>query len=289
MEQVKKVLIVGSKGMAGHAIYFYLKENTTYKVVDVARDSSFFTPKHEADISNVQVLEEILLKEKPDFVINCVGLLNQEAESNPDKAILLNSYLPHFIARKGALIGYKFIHISTDCVFSGSTGAYVETSFKDGKGYYAQSKALGEVTYGNNITLRTSIIGPELKANGIGLFNWFMNQTGEVNGYMQAYWTGVTTLELAKAITKLLEQEDITGLHHLVNSEKINKFDLITLFKKVFNKKDINISKYSAYTVDKSLIRTNHSFQYTVPDYEAMIIQMKEWIQNHPHLYKYKF
>lgn len=287
MEQMKKILIVGSKGMAGHVINFYLKENTSYQIVNIARDTQFFIPDYQVDVADFSTLETILSKEKPDFVINCIGILNQQAENAPDQGILFNSYLPHFLAKKGSEIGYKLIHISTDCVFSGKTGGYTENSLKDGKGYYAQSKALGEVLYGNNVTLRTSIIGPELKQNGIGLFHWFMNQTGQIKGYTNAYWTGITTIELSKAIISVVEQ-DLTGLYHLVNSEKISKFNLLSLFKKVLEKHDIVISEYPDYYVDKSLIRTDGTFKYTVPGYETMILEMKLWIKRHSYLYEYK-
>lgn len=288
MEQVKKIVIVGSKGMAGHVVNFYLKENTNHQVINIARDSDFFAPDYEADITDFSTMASILETEAPNFVINCIGLLNQEAEKNQDKAVLLNSYVPHFLAKKGEELKYKLIHISTDCVFNGSKGGYTEDSFKDGNGFYAQSKALGEVNYGNNVTLRTSIIGPELKQNGIGLFHWFMNQTGDIKGYTQAYWTGITTLELAKAIRSLIDQ-DITGLYHLVNDEKISKFNLITLFKDVFEMQKISVEQNSTYKVDKSLIKTNYSFNYDVHDYKTMVVEMKDWIQKHPQLYKYTF
>ncbi len=281
----KKILLIGSKGMAGHVIYHYLKENTNHKVVDIARDSDFFEPAYKLDVTQFDQLKTILAKEAPDVVINCIGVLNKDAEDNPDKAILLNSYLPHFVAKAGAELGFKLIHISTDCVFNGKKGNYTVADVKDGVGFYAQSKAMGEVTYGNNLTIRTSIIGPELK-NGIGLFHWFMSQTGELRGYTQAFWTGVTTIELAKAIAKVIDT-DPKGLYHLVYEEKINKFDLINLFKSVFEKQDVSITPYDGYYVDKSLVKDDTYFTYSVPSYRDMIEEMKDWMAAHKHLYKY--
>jgi dTDP-4-dehydrorhamnose reductase len=288
MEQVKKVFIIGSKGMAGHVIYYYLKEKTSYHIVDIARDNNFFIPSYNFDISNFSSLEDVLKKEQPDIIINCIGILNQDAEANPDNAILLNSYLPHFLARIGQSINCKVIHISTDCVFNGKRGNYAEDSFKDGIGIYAQTKALGELNYGNNLTIRTSIIGPELKQNGIGLFHWFMQQTGIIKGYSEAYWTGVTTIELAKAIVAAINQ-DLKGLHHLVNNERISKFELINLFKKIFKVSRLTIEKYDGYKVDKSLIRNYLGFDYQVPSYELMIEEMMIWISNHSAIYSYNF
>ncbi len=285
MESVKKVVILGSKGMAGHVIYNYLKQKTSHKIIDIARSSDSISPKYNLDVTNFTELEVILENEKP----NCIGVLNQDAENNPAKAILLNSYLPHFLAKIGASLSFKTIHISTDCVFNGKQGNYTEDSKKDGIGLYAQTKALGELTYDNNLTIRTSIIGPEIRQNGTGLFHWFMTQTGNINGYTKAYWTGITTIELAKAIVAAIDQ-DTRGLHHLVNNIKINKYELILLFKKVFETHNINIVKYAGYNVDKSLVKTNQNFNYVVPTYQTMIEEMKIWMLNNRNLYKhYKF
>lgn len=286
MEQVKKVLIIGSKGMAGHLIYQYFKEFSEFAVVDIARGTDSHTPAYQLDVTNFDLLSEVIRKEKPDYLINCVGVLNKDAEDHPDKSILLNSYFPHFLARLGTEQGFKVIHISTDCVFNGKKGGYTESSEKDGIGFYAQTKALGEITYGNHLTLRTSIIGPELKDNGIGLFHWFMQQDGTIKGYTQAYWTGVTTLELAKAIIEAIKQ-NISGLHHLVNAGKISKYDLVGLFKKVFNKESVFITPYDGYKVDKSLLKTNNEFDYSVASYEDMVEEMRDWINNNSHLYHY--
>jgi dTDP-4-dehydrorhamnose reductase len=220
----------------------------------------------------------------PDIVINCIGILNRDAEENPDKAILLNSYFPHFLARTGKKLGFKLIHISTDCVFNGKTGGYTEESLKDGIGFYAQSKAMGEVSYGNNLTLRTSIIGPELKSTGIGLFNWFMQQKGTIKGYGQAYWSGVTTLQLAKTLVEIIRDNKLMGLVHLTNNQKINKYDLLNAFKGTFNR-NLDVELFSDYKVDKSLINTRDDVRLEIPSYEHMFSEMRNWIESHPSLY----
>ncbi|MCZ4242911.1 dTDP-4-dehydrorhamnose reductase family protein [Pedobacter punctiformis] len=285
---MRKVFIIGSKGMAGHVIYTYLKENTNFEIIDVARGTDSHAPSYQVDVTDFKVLSQILEKEKPDYVVNCIGILNRDAEDNPEKSILLNSYFPHFLAKIGKIINFKLIHISTDCVFDGKKGSYTEDSIKDGQGFYAETKALGEVTYGNNLTIRTSIIGPELKQDGIGLFHWFMQQNGKINGYNEAFWSGVTTIELAKAVHQAILQNAI-GLQHLVNNKKINKYELTTLFKNIFNKADVEIAPYDGYKVDKSLIKTKQDFNYEVPEYEVMIKEMKDWMIKHKDLYSYKF
>jgi len=283
---MKKVVIIGSKGMAGHMLYHFMKENTDYKVIDVARTLDSHIPAYKIDVTDFDALDKLFRNERPDVVINCIGILNKDAEDNPDRAVLMNSYLPHHLARKGTEMGFKLIHISTDCVFNGKLGGYTENSIKDGVGFYAQSKALGEVAYGDHLTIRTSIIGPELKLSGIGLFNWFMNQSGEIKGFTEAWWTGVTTLELAKAVVAAIGQ-NISGLHHLVNAHKINKYDLTSLFKTVFSRENISIIPDSHYKVDKSLIKTKEDFIYDVASYDEMILDLKNWVDNHPNLYLY--
>ncbi len=283
---MRKVLIIGSNGMAGHVVYNYFKENTDFDVVDVARGTENHTPSHQIDVTDFKSLTTLLEGEKPDYVINCIGILNRDAEDNPENSILLNSYFPHYLAKIGKEMDFKLIHVSTDCVFDGKKGNYTESSLKDGQGFYAETKALGEVIYGNNLTIRTSIIGPELKENGIGLFHWFMLQKGTIKGYTNAYWTGITTIELAKVIIAAIEA-DITGLHHVVNNGKINKYDLVTLFKNVFKKENIIIEPFDEYKIDKSLIKTNDDFNYTVPSYQTMIGEMSVWIENHHDFYKF--
>lgn len=283
---MKKILIIGSKGMAGHVIYYYLKESGQFNVVDISRDDQFFKSSYKIDITQFDKLKIILNEERPDVVINCIGILNKDAEDHPEKAILLNSYLPHFLASEGNKNEFKLVHISTDCVFSGKKGGYTESSVKDGIGFYAQSKAIGEVDYGNHLTIRTSIVGPELKVSGIGLFHWFMQQQGEIDGYTKAFWTGVTTFELAKAIVSSIDQ-NINGIHHLVNENKISKYDLLHLFQEHFQKDGINFTPFNDYEIDKSLLKTKPGFNHIVPSYPLMIEEIKTWITEHRAIYDY--
>lgn len=274
-----KVVIIGSNGMAGHLISDYLTLNPKFEIVKVARDSSIKKTDYQIDVSDFNALDELIANLKPDYVINAIGVLNADAENNPDRAVLLNSYFPHFLAKICDKYESRLFHISTDCVFNGKKGSYLENDFKDGIGFYAQSKALGEVNYRNHITIRTSIIGPDIKRNGIGLLNWILLQNGEINGYSEAFWGGVTTLELAKAIEFFIIQNiDGVNIYHLTNSEKISKFDLLRIINEVFNLK-LNISSSSEYKVDKSLVNSNKSIDYRVPSYQIMIEDMYKWIR----------
>jgi dTDP-4-dehydrorhamnose reductase len=279
----KKIIVLGVNGMAGHIIAQGLSSDKVYEVVTVARSKSIINPSILMDVSNFSSLRKLIQNANASVIINCIGLLNKTAEDNPDQAILLNSYLPHFLESETKKTNTKVIHISTDCVFSGDEGNYTEKSFKNGKGFYAQSKALGELDNLKDLTFRTSIIGPELNTNGIGLFHWFSQQVGTVNGYTNAYWTGITTIELLNAI-KMAIDENLTGLNHLVNEEKITKFNLVNIFNKVFDKRLI-IEPYDNYKVDKSLLNTRKDFSFKVKSYQEMIFEMKNWIESNRFLY----
>lgn len=277
---MKKILIIGSKGMAGHMIKNYLESRNKYEVYSTFRkkENEILNEREfDLDAFNTEKLKEILNIVKPDFVINCIGILNQFAEENPDIAIYVNGYFPHLLDRLSKEYNYKLIHITTDCVFSGKKGNYTENDFRDADSYYGRSKAIGEVNNDRTLTFRTSIIGPDINENGIGLFNWFMKQSGEINGYSNVFWSGITTLELAKAIEASFEQ-NISGIYHLTNNEKISKYDLLKLFAK-YTGKEIKINKYEDYHSDKTLIDTRKEFNYQVPSYEEMIKEMPEEIQ----------
>lgn len=282
----KKILILGSKGMAGHIIRQFFCQYTQHAIIDIARGSDIFRPTYILDVTDFSTLKKILDSERPDYVINCIGVLNQDAETNPDKAVLLNAYFPHFLAKQCSLLSSKLIHISTDCVFDGSKGNYAEQDFKDGKGLYAQSKALGEVDYGNHLTIRTSIVGPELKPGGIGLLHWFLHQTGEISGYSRAFWSGVTTLQLAKSLNEIINENELTGICHLTNGTRISKYELLLIFADVFDSCNISIKADSKYQVDKSLINTRKDVNLDVPSYATMIKEVHSWMRGHAALYQ---
>lgn len=280
----KRIIVLGVNGMAGHLITLGLQNSINqFEVIGIARTSSIIKPDVILDVSNFNDLELFIKKSNADVIINCIGLLNKTAEENPDKAILINSYLPHFLEAITRSTKTKIIHISTDCVFSGTEGSYVESSIRNGVGYYAQSKALGELNNKKDLTFRTSIIGPELNINGIGLFHWFFNQNNEIKGYTNVFWTGITTLELLKAIKSSIDQ-DLKGIFHLVNNEKISKYQLLEIMNNEFDK-GLDIKLDGTYVVDKSLINTRTDFKFNVGTYKSMIHEMKLWIESHHEIY----
>ena len=273
--------------MAGHVITTGLREDAfLFDTISVARNNSLIKPDYLLDVTDFIELEKLVKKINPNIIINCIGLLNRTAEENPHKAILINSYLPHFLEFITKNSKIKVIHISTDCVFSGKDGNYSEYSFKDGIGYYAQSKALGEIVNGKDLTLRTSIIGPEINSNGIGLFHWFYQQYGEIKGYTNAYWTGITTIELLSALKIAIKNDNIVGIYHLVNDNKISKYHLLKIMKNEFNNRAILIPD-DKYKIDKSLVNTRKDFSFQIKNYDEMIKEMKIWINNHKDIYRH--
>ncbi len=273
-----KLLIVGGKGMAGHMLTQYFKKKTRYEVHFTSRDLEE-SEGYYLDVRDYNRVKEIIESVKPDIVINAVGILNDQASQKKIAAIQVNSLLPHQLANLLDQYGARFIHISTDCVFSGKRGDYKEGDFPDGTSDYAKTKVLGEVISPHHLTVRTSIIGPELKDNGIGLFLWFMKQKGEIKGYKKVYWNGVTTLELSKAIEKMIVQ-NITGLYHLSSATKISKYELLKLFQEIFEKKDVMIKPDCEIALDRTIQNTRDGFDYLVPSYEDMLIQLKDWMGN---------
>ncbi len=279
---IKKLVVLGAQGMAGHIMAEYLDATGDYQVFGVARQPGTFV-NQQMDVNDFSALEKFLASKNPDYVINCIGVLVTSSKQDIANAILINSYLPHLLSKIGAFLDYKLIHISTDCVFSGKKGRYSEDAFRDGDDNYARTKALGEVTHSRDLTIRTSIIGPELKHDGTGLLGWFLQQTGEVSGYSRAYWSGVTTLELAKAVDSMIKQ-DINGLYQLCPTGKISKYELLKLIASIWGK-EITIKPNDGYRVDKSLVCTRTDFVSDRPEYESMLRDLKQWMLGHPDYY----
>jgi len=280
---MKKILVLGSTGMAGHLITIFFKENG-YDVTAYSRRPFQYCKNIVGNALDVENLEQTILGDEYDVVINCIGLLNNDADCNKALAVYLNSYLPHFIANILKDKKTKLIHISTDCVFAGNSGPYYENSLRDGLTFYDRTKALGEIEDNKNLTFRNSIIGPDINENGIGLFNWFMKQDVGVNGYTGALWTGVTTLTLAKAMEQAIK-ENLSGLYNLVNNQSISKYDLLLLFNKYFRNNELIINKSDSLKLDKSLRSKRNDFSFVVPSYENMVKDMSEWVNNHRDLY----
>ena len=288
MEKVrlKKVLILGSTGMLGHVLYNILEKSKQVELFDISYRNKLNLNSIICDVTKTKELEKIIFDINPDVVINCVGILLNSSEINSANTIFINSFFPHWLKKICEGINCKIIQISTDCVFTGSNGEYSENDTPDAFDLYGRSKMLGELINKNDLTIRTSIIGPELKKEGRGLFNWFKSQRGNINGYSNVYWGGVTTIVLAKKILNSIIANK-TGLYHLTNGTKISKYSLLCLVEEFFPIKNLKINQQEVKLTDKSLKSIKEDFNDDVPSYREMIIEMKEFIDSNKNNYHY--
>ena len=276
---MKKILILGSTGLIGHQVFHYLNNSSEYQLFNLSR-SMLNSETLLVDVRNEKELVKLIEKLRPNIIVNCIGLLIGESNISPENAIYLNAFLPHRLLRLSDDLNIKLIHMSTDCVFSGNKKTpYFETDLKDGEDIYAKTKGLGEIINNKHLTIRTSVVGTELKSNGTELFHWFMTQSNSISGYRKSIWSGVTSLELAKAVKWAIDK-DINGLYHLTNNYSINKSDLLKLFNKYTNK-NILINEIEGRVVDKSFIDTRAEIDFEIPSYDEMIKDMILFIKKH--------
>jgi len=256
-----KVLILGGSGMLGHKAWQEFRSSCdTY--VTVRKPFSYYEHYNlfdkqqtfdNIDVTCFETVKEVIEKIKPQVIVNCVGIIKQlSLAKNHLKSIMVNALFPHRLAEICNNSGVRLIHISTDCVFSGNKGQYVENDLSDAADVYGRTKFLGEVSYGKALTLRTSVIGHELDS-AHSLLEWFLSQAGkEVKGYTQAIYNGFTTKALCGIILNIIKHnQQLSGLYH-VSSDRIDKFSLLSLINKVYKLK-IRIEPYKEFICDRSL------------------------------------
>ena len=282
-----RVLVLGGHGMAGHMIAAYLRELETGDIWHTSRRPCADAQCVRLDVLHEEEFADLAAQIHPDVIINSVGLLNEDATRHVQESIWINALLPHRLLSLTKQFGSRLIQISTDCVFSGKRGHYAETDEKDGTSVYAKTKSLGEIDDDAALTIRTSIIGPDRNPEGIGLFHWFMRQNGDVKGFTQVWWNGVTTLELAKSIVWALDNP-ISGIVHLANPERISKYALLRLIQDTFQHEQARIIPCSEYRNDKTLVNTRSDFPFPVASYRNQLEDLKNWTTTHgKELYPY--
>ena len=283
---MKKVLVLGSTGMLGHIVHYFLDSTNKYDLYNLSFRNKLNSKTIIEDVSDQEKLSNLINEISPDVIINCIGILIKGSNENIKNAIYLNGYFPHWLKGVCKEINCKLIHISTDCVFSGKNGGNDENSIKDAIDDYGKTKSLGEFDSFNHLCLRTSIIGPELKQNGEGLMHWLFNQQGKINGFKNVFWSGVTTLELAKAIHFSIEN-NISGLWNVTNEEAISKFDLLKTIIKIFSIKKLKLEPNTDKLSDKSL-KSIRGIEYKVPSYQIMLEDLADYYRENQKLYNYK-
>jgi len=282
----KKIIVLGSSGSIGHMVNFFLNKTSNFLIYNVAGSRKVDDKTEIINIENFHKLKIYIKKINPEIIINCIGILGNQSSNELKKAIYVNSLFPHLLKDLANDNNCKLIHVSTDCVYSGKKkDFYVENDIKDGLDEYSKTKSLGEIIDNNNLTIRSSIIGPELKKNGIGLFHWFMGQDKQISGYTNVYWSGVTTIELARSIIWAINN-DITGLYNITNGSKISKSNLLQIINDK-TKKNLVINSIKTSFSDKSFMDTRKELDYIIPSYEFMISELVEFVKtnsaNYPH------
>jgi len=280
-----RILVLGVSGMLGNAMMQVLAQDPHHLVFGSARSAwvkKYCTPELAdniitgIDVENADAVSRLFAQVRPEVVINCIGLIKQLAEANdPLYALPINALLPHRLARLCELVEARLVHISTDCVFSGRKGGYVETDEADAQDLYGRSKLFGEVDYPHAVTLRTSIIGHELNS-AHGLIGWFLAQQGSVKGYTHAIFSGLPTCELARVIRDLvLPRTELHGLFH-VAAEPISKYDLLQLVNKEYGK-ELRIEPDDQLKIDRSLNanRFREATGYVAPPWPQLVAQMR--------------
>jgi dTDP-4-dehydrorhamnose reductase len=274
--------------MAGHIVYYYFSQLRQFELYTLCFRNKLIGNSIILDVHDIDGIKKAITEIIPDCIINCIGVLIKGSRNNLENAIYINAYFPHILSRivRESGLTARIVHISTDCVFSGDRGSYSDTDIKDALDVYGMTKNIGEIIDDKNLTIRTSIIGPELKANGEGLFHWVFSQRdkGEIPGYEKSLWAGVTTLELAKAIECCIKK-NITGLFQLTNGEKISKYELLQLLVRKFDL-HITVRKLAGKESDKSIQPSSRAgFDYRVPSYTAMITELCYFMYEHKTLY----
>lgn len=283
-----KIIIFGVSGMLGSTLLKYFSGKRNVEVIGTirAKSSLKYLPDNthrmvmsEFDVNDFVKVEKLLGEFKPTLVLNCVGIVKQLDESNELLKVLpINSIFPHKLAQSCAKSDCRLVHISTDCIFTGDQGMYKENDVPDALDLYGISKRLGEVTYPNTLTLRTSIIGHELNSNR-SLVDWFLSQEGIVKGFQKAIFSGLPTIEIARIIDNyVIPNPNLSGIYQ-VSADPINKFELLSLIADVYGK-NINIEKDSTVIIDRSLDSTKFRelTGYQPPSWRELVIAMRDFV-----------
>lgn len=285
MKKKQGILILGATGMLGHTLVHDFSRRDQFTVYATARNlnrlSQWFTSEQlyrihsPVDADDFASVTRVLAEVRPEVVINCIGVIKQlNAARDPLACIAINALFPHRLAKECERIGARMIHISSDCVFTGKKGRYIESDFPDGDDLYGRTKLLGEVDYPLAVTLRTSIIGHELNSH-VSLIDWFLAQTERVKGFTRAIYSGFPTVEMARIIAEVvIPRPELHGLYH-VSSAPISKYDLLCLVQEHYAK-TIEIEPYDGFFCDRSLdsSRFRAATGYVPPTWEEMVARM---------------
>ncbi len=276
-----RILVLGASGMLGSNMLRVLSEKKEWQVFGSVRGgevkkffSSYISERliPRIDVEKQNDLVKILDRVRPNVVINCTGLTKHMPESeNLQIAIPINSLMPHMLAGLCNLVGSRVIHFSTDCVFSGVKGSYLEDDICDSRDVYGKTKALGEIDYSNSVTLRTSTIGHELQSQ-VGLLEWFLSQKVQCRAYTHAFFSGLPTVILSEIVRDVVIPHDkLSGVYNIA-AKPISKYDLLKLVAEIYEK-NIEIVADGQLVIDRSLDATKFrkATGYVPPEWPELI------------------
>ncbi len=284
-----KIIILGSNGILGSTLFHYLKSKKNLEVLTISRSKKSNKNITVSNFSNFKILENKIIKNKPNYLINCIGVTKYSNSYNNKKITnIINTKMPIHLAKFCEQNKIYFLHISTDCVFTGNKGNYSENMNKDSRDLYGYSKNKGEIKNKFSTTIRTSFIGPEVNSNK-SLLNWFLSQKSSVKGYKNAFFSGLTSLELSKIIFSYFINKKML-LNKIINvgSSRISKLTLLNKIKKIFNK-EIKIIIYSKFKIDRSL--NSKKFRkhtgYKAKKWNKMLIELRKFMIKNKYKLKY--
>lgn len=277
------VLVLGAAGMLGHKLVQELGKtmNVTaaLRAPTPAFDASGITSGENVvfvDALDAPALQAAIARSRPDVIVNAIGVIKQSpVATDAVQTIAINALFPHQLLALAERHGMRVIHLSTDCVFSGADGHYREDDVPDARDLYGRSKLLGELDRSPGLTLRTSMIGRELQGRR-SLVEWFLQSRGRVKGYEQAYFSGLTTIRLARLIGTLIADFPSLGGMYQVAAAPISKLALLRLLQRAFDV-PVEIEPSDEVRIDRSLdgSRFREATGFVAPDWPGMIDEMR--------------
>ena len=281
-----KILILGSTGVLGSTLNLFLKSKKLNPFF-ITRKKKFKSHRYLKDFTNYKKLKKIITDINPEIIINCIGVTKFHGDyDNIKNTKFINTKLPIYLSNFCLKKKIFFLHISTDCVFLGNKGNYSDLSKKDAKDLYGLTKNKGEVKNKFSSTIRTSFIGPEKNSNK-SLFSWFLGQKNQVNGFSQAFFSGLTSVELSKIIYKyFILKNDFYNQIINIGGKKISKYHLLKIIKIIFNKR-IKIKNYSKFKIDRSLNSSKFRklSNYKLPTWVYLIKELKFFMKKNNYKY----
>lgn len=280
-----RVLVIGSGGMLGHMLVYYLAEHK-YEVSDISRTRKCHDTTVIMDVLSRE-FDEFISTHEYDAIINCAALLHESCLADKEQAVMINSWFPHHLQRIKGDKTY-LIQISSGGVYKGDNAPYNENSVHDTITFYGKSKSIGEIEGDNCFTIRSDVVGPDMSGKAKGIFNWIMTAKGEVEGYSHMSINGVTSLEYARFLESALNNR-ITGIYNLHSDGSISKADFLKMVIDIFGLEGVSVKNVIYPIQNNSLSSIRMEIPYIRKTYAEQLVELKDWIDDHKMLYSHYY